>query len=390
MQNIIASYHRLLDNTPTDFIRYLHGKIEWDSRLIAILGARGVGKTTMLLQHIKLFNDINEALFVSADDLYFSNHTLFDLALSFYQDGGKYLYIDEIHKYNNWSIEIKNIYDQIPKLKLVYTGSSILDLEKKGGDLSRRKLQYYLYGLSFREYIEMFKHIKISIHSFDDILANKIDFPYKEIRPIQLFNEYVKGGYYPFFEEKEYYRRLNNVVNQTLEVDIPQFAGMNVGTSRKLKQLLYIIAKSVPFKPNYSKLSVDLDISRNSLKDILFYLEKAGMIGQLRAETGGIKLLGKVDKVMLDNTNLSYALSAEETNIGNIRETFFYTTMKVTQSVLTSKVSDFTIGKYTFEVGGKNKGQKQISTVEDGFIVKDNIEYGYKNVIPLWAFGLSY
>ncbi|MFA6677860.1 MAG: AAA family ATPase [Bacteroidales bacterium] len=390
MQNLIASYHRLLENTPTDFIRYLHDKIEWDSRLIAILGARGVGKTTMLLQHIKLFNDINKTLFVSADDLYFAKHTLFDLALTFYQDGGKYLYIDEIHKYRNWSIEIKNIYDQIPQLNVIYTGSSILDLEKLGGDLSRRKLQYYLYGLSFREYIEMSKHIKVPINNFDYILANKIDFPYKEIRPVQLFNEYIKSGYYPFYAEKEYYRRLNNIVNQTLEVDIPQFAGMNVGTSRKLKQLLYIIAKSVPFKPNYSKLAINLDISRNSLKDILFYLEKAGMIGQLRSETGGVKLLGKVDKVMLDNTNLSYALSAEETNIGNIRETFFYATMKVTQRILTSKVSDFTIGKYTFEIGGKNKGQKQILTVKDGYIVKDNIEYGYKNIIPLWAFGLTY
>lgn len=390
MQTLIASYRRLLDNTPTDFVRYLHDKIEWDARLIAILGARGVGKTTLILQHIKLYGDIKNSLFISADDLYFSQNSLLNLALNFYQSGGKNLYIDEIHRYRNWSHEIKNIYDQIPQLKVVYTGSSILDLEKNGADLSRRKLQYLMYGLSFREYLAMQKKVELPVHSLSSIINQEITFPYKEIRPIAEFKNYLQQAYYPFFKEKGYSERIKSLTNQTLEVDIPQFANMNISTSEKLRKLLYILAQSVPFKPNFSKLAKDLDMSRNSIKDILFYLEKAGIITQLRNSTKGIKLLGKVDKIYLNNTNLSYALSGENTNIGSVRETFFLSVMQVTHQVYTSPVSDFLIDKKTFEIGGKNKSQKQIANTNEAYLVKDDIEYGYDNIIPLWAFGLTY
>ena len=389
MEILISTYKRLLNNINTDFIRYIHSKIEWENRLIAIVGARGIGKTTLLLQHIKLYDDINTSLFVFADNMYFTEHSLFELALKFYQNGGKKIYIDEIHKYKNWSREIKNIYDEIPNLNIIYTGSSILDLENNGADLSRRKLQYYMYGLSFREYLEMLESIQIPIHKFDDVLSNNIEFPY-ERRPVFLFHKYLQEGYYPFFKEKGYLEKLRNVINQTIEVDIPQFANMSVGTIRKLRQLLYIISKSVPFKPNISKISNDLDMSRNNMRDILFFLEKAGIISQIRNDTGGIKLLGKVEKVILDNTNLSYALSQKETNIGNIRETFFYSVMKVTKDVFASKVSDFAIDDFIFEVGGKNKGQQQIASAKNAYVVKDDIEYGTANIIPLWAFGLTY
>jgi len=390
MDSLYRIFRTLLDNTSTDFVRYLHNIILWDSRLIAILGARGVGKTTLLLQHIKLYDSVDNTLFVTADDLYFATHTLYDMALQFYQSGGKKLYIDEIHKYNGWSTEIKNIYDQIPGLKIVYTGSSILDLEKGGADLSRRKLEYHLTGLSFREYLSIDKGIELPVHSLETILSNKIKFPYDKERPLALFKEYLQYGFYPFFKDSGYYIRLNSVLNQTLENDIPGFAQLNISTAHKLKKLLYIIAQSVPFKPNFSKLSRDLDVSRNTVPDLIFYLEKAGVLNQLRDDTKGIKLLGKVDKIYLNNTNLAYAISDSAPEIGNIRETVFFSLMRTTQEVITSPVADFSIGKYTFEVGGKNKGQKQIEGVKDSFIVKDDIEYGYKNILPLWAFGLTY
>lgn len=390
METLYRTYKMLLTNTSTDFIRYLHDKIEWDSRLIAILGARGVGKTTMLLQHIKLYDSIDETLFVTADDLYFAEHKIFDLAMEFYQHGGKKLYIDEIHKYNGWSREIKNIYDLIPGLQVVYTGSSILDLETGEADLSRRKLEYRMAGLSFREYIAISCGYQLPVCSFEDILKHKIEFPYEQIRPLQLFREYLQQGYYPFFKEKGYYVRLRSIINQTLENDIPIFAKMNVTTAQKLKRLLYIIAQSVPFKPNFSKLATLLDINRNTISELMFYLEKAEIINQLRCDTEGVRLLGKVDKVYLNNTNLAYALSDSTPDIGNVRETVFFSMMRATQPITTSSISDFMISKYTFEIGGKNKSQKQIKEVENAYIVKDDIEFGMQNIIPLWTFGFTY
>ncbi|MFI3262431.1 MAG: AAA family ATPase [Rikenellaceae bacterium] len=390
MERLNRSYRLLLENTDVAFTRYLHDKINWDSRLIAILGARGVGKTTLILQHIKLYDNIAESLFVTADDLYFTTHTLVELAEEFYQNGGKKLYVDEIHKYIGWSTAIKNIYDLLPGLKVVYTGSSILDLEKGGADLSRRKLEYRLAGLSFREFLKISKDIDLPIHSLDSILDGKIEFPYKEHRPLQLFKEYLQTGYYPFFKEDGYLLRLRSVIYQTIENDIPNFAQMNVATIHKLRKLLYIISQSVPFKPNFSKLSRDLDVNRNFIPDLMFYLEKAGIINQLRDDTKGIKLLGKVDKIYLNNTNIAYCLSEEEPNIGNLRETIFFTLMRTTTEVINSSVSDFTIGDYTFEIGGKSKGQKQIEGVQNSYIVKDDIEYAFNNIIPLWAFGLTY
>jgi len=341
MENLNRTYRLLLENTQVDFVRYLHNEIAWNSRLVAILGARGVGKTTLILQHIKLYDNINESLFVTADDLYFTTHSLVGLAEQFFKEGGKKLYIDEIHKYNRWSTEIKNIYDMLPQLKVVYTGSSILELEKGGADLSRRKLEYQLVGLSFREYLKISRNIDIPVHSFEDILANNITFPYKDERPIQLFKEYLHSGYYPFFKEEGYLIRLKSVINQSLENDIPDFAQMNISTVQKLKKLLYIIAQSVPFKPNFSKLSRDLDVNRNTLPDLMFYLEKAGIINQLRDDTKGIKLLGKVDKVYLNNTNIAYAISEKEPNIGNIRESVFFTLMRTTKEVTSSSIADF-------------------------------------------------
>lgn len=389
MRTLYQKFEILLQNTTTDFKRYLYDNILWESRMIGIIGARGVGKTTMILQHIKEKLDSKKALYVSADDMYFSENKLIDLAEDFYKHAGEYLFIDEIHKYSDWSRELKNIYDSFPTLKIVFTGSSVLDILKGSADLSRRAIIYKLQGLSFREYLKLFHNHDIEIFSLKQIINNEVKLENIQ-HPLPLFNEYLQRGYYPFGLEDEINLRLGQIIVQTLESDIPQYANLNVGTSRKLKRLLSIIAESVPFKPNFSKISEMINVSRNSLDDYFSYMEKAGLIGQLRNETGGIRGLGKVDKVYLDNTNIIFNLVGEKSNIGNLRETFFFNQMRVKNEVISSKKADFVINDYTFEVGGKNKQQNQIDKDDKSFIVKDDIEYGYLNVIPLWAFGLNY
>ena len=390
MRTLVARYRNILKNVDTSYVRNIHSTIPWDDRLIAILGARGVGKTTLVLQHIKLYEDVDTTLFVYADDLWFSTHSLVALAEMFYTNGGRVLYIDEIHKYKNWSQEIKNIYDQYPDLKVRYTGSSILDLQKGSHDLSRRVLEFQMHGLSFREYVALHYGADIPIHSLEQVLDNKIEFPYTDYRPVALFKEYLRQGYYPYFKEAGYELRLTKTINAILEVDIPKFAELSISTSEKLKTLLYIIAQSVPFKPNYSKIARDLDMHRNAVSDLMVWLDKADLINILRDDVEGYKLLGKVNKIYLNNPNLAYALSDDEPNIGNIRETIFLAWLRVTHKVTASSVSDFKVGKYTFEVGGKKKGQHQIKDVEHAYVVKDDIEYGHLNEVPLWAFGLLY
>ena len=390
METLFRSFRTQLEHTSTEVVRFLHDQIAWDSRLVAILGARGVGKTTLLLQHIKLYDREDESLYVTADDCYFTKYRLFDMAYQFYNLGGKKLYIDEIHKYKDWSREVKNIYDQIPGLQVIYTGSSILDLEKGGADLSRRKVEYRLPGLSFREYLNISQGWQLPSYSLEEILAGKVEFPYKEARPLKLFNDYLSTGYYPFFQDTEYLLRLRSVINQMVESDIPIFADMTVASAVKLKKLLYVLAQSVPFKPNYTKLARDLDISRNVLPDYMSYLEKAGLVNLLREKAQGLKLLEKVEKIYLNNTNLAYALSEQVPDIGSVRETVFLSWMRVVCFVTSSAISDFEIDGRTFEIGGKNKMRQQIKQAADGYVVKDDIEYAFRNMIPLWMFGFIY
>lgn len=389
MDNLNDLFRGLIERTDTTYLRYLHSEVAWGSRLVAIVGARGVGKTTMLLQHIKLHHSFSDTLYVNADDFYFSENKLFDLASTFSKNGGKYLFIDEIHKYSQWSKEVKMMYDYFPDLQIVFTGSSILDIYKGSDDLSRRALTYKLSGMSFREYLNMSQGLQLTAYSLDDIIKNKVELSGID-HPLPFFKEYLKGGYYPFYKETGYNERLRNVINLTLETDIPIYANMNISTARKLKQLLYIITQSAPFKPNFTKIAQMIDVHRNQVGDYLFYLEKAGIISQLRNSTQGVRLLGKVEKVYLNNPNLIYAIANGTPDTGNIRETLFLNQMEVRNHVFSSDVADFTIENLTFEVGGKNKTQKQIADIVNAYIVKDDIEYGYKNVIPLWAFGFNY
>jgi len=389
MITLYQKFETLLQSTTTDFKRYLYDKIHWDSRMVGIIGARGVGKTTMILQYIKENIDSKKALYVSADDIYFGENRLFDLAGNLYKNAGEYLFIDEIHKYNDWSRELKNIYDSFPGLKIVFTGSSVLDIMKGSADLSRRAIIYKLQGLSFREYLKFFHKYETGVYTLEQIINNEVKLESIQ-HPLPLFNDYLQRGYYPFGTENEMNLRLGQIIVQTLETDIPQYANLNVGTSRKLKRLLSIIAESVPFKPNFSKIAEIIGVSRNSLDDYFSYMEKAGLIAQLRNETSGIRGLGKVDKVYLDNTNIIFNLVGEKSNVGNIRETFFFNQMRVKNEVISSQKADFIIDNYTFEVGGRSKQQTQIKQDGKSFVVKDDIEFGYLNVIPLWAFGLNY
>lgn len=392
MEILIATSRELVNRVDTNYIRDFHNQINWNSRLVAILGSRGVGKTTLMLQHIKLHDDASKSLYVVADDFYFTTHRIEDFARSFMLQGGKNLYIDEIHKYKGWSTEIKNIYDKMPDLKVTYSGSSILELEKGGADLSRRKVEYTLPGLSFREYVNISKGWNLPAYTLQEIIAGKVDFPTEKARPLQLFTEYLRYGYYPFFKEGDYGMRLKGVIKQIVEEDIPKFADMEIASVQKLKKLLYMLAQSVPFKPNYSKLERDLGISRNALPKYLLYLEKAGLIAILREKAKGIKILEKMEKVYLQNPNQAYVLSEDLPNIGNIRETIFMTWMQTGHFISSSAVSDFEVDGLTFEIGGKKKGKKQIAEIPQGqgFIVKDDTEYVYQNAIPLWMFGFIY
>lgn len=387
--SLYSYMNEVLKRTPNNFIRYKYYTIDWNSKMIGITGPRGVGKSTMVQQHILKQRDREDCLYVSADNMFFSKNTLVDLADNFVKEGGKQLYIDEVHKYKDWSRELKQIYDVHPDLQIVFTGSSVLDIQKGEADLSRRALMYHMQGLSFREYLEMFHDIKAPVFSLADVLFHKVYIP--ELKhPLPVFREYLKSGYYPFSREGGFEIRMEQVVSQTVETDIPQYADMKAATARKLKQMLSIISQLAPYKPNADNLAGEIGVSKNNVPDYLVYLEKAGMIGQLRDNTGGMRGLGKVEKVYIDNPSLMYVLAGGNPDVGNIRETFFYNQMRVNNDIVSSKESDFKIGDYTFEVGGKKKGKKQIESVPNGIVVRDDIESGHGVFVPLWYFGMNY
>ena len=391
MEKLYELYAKKLKTVSTDFVRYLYHQINWDSQLIVIMGARGVGKTTMVLQRILLTDAKKESLYVSADNTFFAGNTLYDIATKFAQEGGKVLYIDEVHKYQDWSKEVKMMYDFLPDLKVVITGSSILELIRgTDADLSRRAIRYKLEGLSFREYLNFSLGLNIPTYTLEEILDGKVELPAEVKYPLAHFKEYLTKGYFPFFKQDDYYQRLENVINQTMEVDIPAYAKMNVSTARKLKQLLYVISRSVPFKPNFTEIGRAISSDRGTVADHMVYMEKSTLIRQLNFAPDGMDLVQKVDKIYLGNTCFIYALADENPEIGNIRETFFYCAMCVNHKVTSSPAADFIVKGHTFEVGGKSKKQKQIKNVNDAFVVKDDIENAYMNIIPLWTFGFNY
>ena len=398
MDKLLQYSGSMINKVSMHFKRYLRDKINWENRLIVISGARGNGKTTMLLQYIKenLWENPDEVVYASLDDLYFSKNSVVDFAGDLVKRGVKHLFLDEIHKYKNWSQEIKSSYDYFPELKMVLTGSSALDIYKGKADLSRRAVSYSLTGLSFREFISLKTSMKFPVIALEEILTDPskhIQHINQKIKPIKLFEEYIQYGYYPFFIEgvNEYHLRIRQVVNYVLDVDLPSIENIDYQAVHYLRLLLSIIAEIVPFKPNIVKLSQQVGISRETLLRYLYLLEKADILMLLQTEAYGTSKMNKPEKIYLNNPNLSYALSHNQVNKGNIRETFLFNQLKVGHQVSYSESGDFRVDKkYTLEVGGKNKPNKQIAGLENAYIAADNIEYSSLNKIPLWLFGFLY
>lgn len=381
----------------TSFKRYLYSRINWNNRLTGIKGARGTGKTTLLLQRmLELGKSPEEAAYFSLDDIYFTTHSLVDTATEFYKKGGKYLFLDEVHKYPDWAIHIKNLYDFYPDLQIVFTGSSIIDIAREEGDLSRRARMYELQGLSYREYLAYTGRFTIEPFSLEEIIDKdkswKNKFP-PEFRPLQYFEHYLENGYYPFFKEdpEGFSDRLKQLIRLTVESDMAELHDFDIRNARKMLQLLYILSANVPFKPNISKLSEKSQIHRNTINSYLNFLEQARLIRLLYPAGISVAALQKPEKIHLDNTNFSYALSLSKPEKGNLRETFFVNQLSSQHEMRYPGKGDFIADeKYVFEIGGKNKSNIQIRGTLNSFRVLDDTEYPGSDAIPLWLFGFLY
>jgi predicted AAA+ superfamily ATPase len=396
MEQLLELHRKKMQNIDTEFIRGDMDTIPWSSRLIGIKGARGIGKTTLLLQYAKLYLPEDACLYVSLDNMWFSGNTLVELADRFAKRGGTHLLIDEVHKYANWSQEIKNIYDDYPELHVVFTGSSLLEILNRRADLSRRVIAYTMQGLSFREYLNMTQRLTLSNLKLDDILKHHTNITAEivsKVKPIRHFESYLTKGYYPFFHEDEttYNQRIQETVNMIIEMELPLLRGVEVAYTGKLKQLLYIIAQSVPFIPNISKLSERIGVNRATLLTYLTYLNQAAITNSIFKPAQGVSILQKPDKLYLDNPNLMHSISVEKPNIGTLRETFFVNQLSRSNKVEYTNVGNFLVnGRFTFEIGGRNKTTTQIKAVKNAFIAADDIEYGHHNTIPLLVFGFLY
>lgn len=397
MTTLYEKHLRKINSTPMHFSRSLMETIRWDARLIGIKGARGVGKTTLLLQYIKKNLPLDSStLYVSLDNIWFTENTISAMADQFVKQGGKFLFLDEVHKYPNWSQELKNIYDDYPELKIVFTASSLLEILNARADLSRRAVVYTMQGLSYREYLNLTLGLDLPKYTLADILSQHVAIASvinQKIKPLQHFKDYLNHGYYPFFQEvpELYFLRIEEVINLILEIELPLLRKVEVSYVTKLKQLLQIIAESVPFVPNISKLSERIGVNRNTFVSYLYFLEEAHIIRNLYKDAKGITQLQKPNKIFLENTNLQYALSPDQANLGNIRETFFINQLSTQHILEYIEESDFLVDhQFIFEVGGKSKNKRQIKYLKDSYLVLDDIEYGIGAKIPLWLFGFIY
>lgn len=398
MEILVELFQKRLAQTSPNFVRSLFHEINWDARLIGIKGARGVGKTTLMLQYIKkiLPDKLDETLYVSLDTFWFNDHRLYSLAEDFVKQGGVYLFLDEVHRYENWSQELKNIYDDFPELKVVFTGSSLLEILNARADLSRRAVVYNMQGFSFREYLSIETGIELEVLSLEQILGQHSTLSQninEQVKIFKYFDNYLKSGYYPFYMEQPelYPMRLSEVVNMILEIELPLLRQIEMAYVRKIKQLLSVIASAVPFKPNVSKISQKIGVNRATLLHYLHYLDEVALSINLYKDTQGISQLQKPDKIFLENTNLMYLLGNQNPNKGSLRETFFANQLGYKHHIEYAEQGDFLVDKkYVFEVGGKNKSKAQIENINQAYIAADEILYGYKNKIPLWLFGFLY
>ena len=396
LQPLIDNYHRKISKINLQFKRYLHNQINWESRIICIKGARGVGKTTMLLQHIlENYQDIDNTLYASLDDLWFSSHSLIDLVDWADSHGIHRLYLDEVHRYERWSETLKNIYDSYPDMSIIYTSSSLLLMDNAKVDLSRRQTSYTLHSMSFREFLCFENITTMPAVPIEELLGNHVDIAMqlvKEFKPALLFEKYLKSGCYPFYRETEndFHIRLREIVSVVIDSDLTAVEKMAFETIQKVKKLIMIISANVPFQPNMSELWRQLATNNELGLRMLYALDRAQILSLLTSETKNYKALHKPDKILMSNTNLMYAL-CPVVNTGNKRETFFNNQLSVAHDVKLPSKGDFIVdNKYLFEVGGRKKSFEQIADIPNSFLAVDNTEIGYRNRIPLWLFGLSY
>lgn len=396
LQPLFNNYHRKIAKVDTHFIRYLYTQINWDARIIGIKGARGVGKTTILLQHILLnYEDIDKTLYASLDDLWFSTHSLIDLVDWADQHGIMRLYLDEVHRFEKWSETLKNIYDNYPDISIIYTSSSLLLMDNANVDLSRRQTTYTLYGLSFREYLAFENIINIQSIPLEDLLKHHVSYSMKIVKEIKVsahFESYLSHGYYPFYKESgdDYSARLRETVSVVIENDLPAVEKMSFETIQKVKKLVMIISERVPFEPNMSELWKQLATNNELGLRMLYSLDKAKILSLLSSKTKNYKFLHKPDKIFLGNTNLMHVL-CPQVDKGNERETYFNSLLSVLHDTKQPHKGDFLVDdKYLFEVGGRKKSYEQIADVPNSFLAVDNTEVGYGNRIPLWMFGFIY
>jgi len=397
---VLRQYHyNMLRHVRMEFVRGLYHKIHWQQRMLAIKGPRGAGKTTLMLQRLVREHGVDneQALYLTADFHWFYSHSLFETTQEFYQNGGRYLYMDEVHKYPHWSRELKNIYDAFPDLRVVFSASSALDIYRGEADLSRRVMTYELPGLSFREYLWFVRKKSFPVLSLEEILSHHARLSgqvVEELPPLPLFRQYLKTGYLPIISEvpeAEVAPRLAQIINNILDHDLAYIEGYTPATAHKVKKLLGLLADSSPFKPNIAAIARKLDVSRDSIYAWFEHLHKARLINLLHRAGKGSSLLQKPDKLYLENTNLAYTLKSTP-DIGSVRETFLFNQLvnSYIEVGLPAK-GDFLLHQNTvLEVGGKNKKKEQIQDVENAYLVKDDIEYGFGRTIPLWLFGFLY
>ena len=396
MEILFEFHENLLRPVKNYFRRYLHTQINWKQRMIGIKGPRGAGKTTLMLQHLKYDLGLPpEALYITADHTWFYNHTLLDTANDWYMQGGKILFIDEVHKYPNWSVELKNIYDGLPEMQVIFSASSALDIYRGEADLSRRVVSYLLAGLSFREYLLFTNGVSFDAFKIEDINTNHRSLSRmitECFHPLPAFRKYLEVGYLPIIAEGEdtYLMKLNQVINTIVDTDLAYIVSYNSGTAIKVKKLLGVIAESVPFKPNIAALARKLDLSRDSVYQYIYQLQDARLLNTLNSEGKGVSTLQKPDKIFLENTNLAFALK-EKPDIGNIRETFVLNQLlNAGLKVNSPAEGDFAVGGLTIEVGGKGKNSSQVKQLDNYLIAADDIETGEGNKVPIWLFGFLY
>jgi len=400
LDKLIHIQNNILKSIPTGFKRYLYSQINWNSKAICITGARGTGKTTLMLQHfIDKYNDTEQCLYISADNIEVAAFGLYKIAVEYFKYGGKTIIIDEIHKYHLWQVELKNIIDAFPGKNIIVSGSSSVNLKKGKADLSRRLVYYDLKGLSFREYLQLKENLKYNVYSIEKILSHHISIAKDMSRHISIlkyFGKYLNHGYYPFIVEGEsvYLQKVLNIIEKVFYEDIAIIGNMKRENILALKKILWLIATSTPFLVNIDKLSREIGISKEYVYSYIEYLEDAGLLNGIYSEAKGFKFIRKPVKLLIENTNILNAVSGSlntESEKGTVRETFFVNQVKSLYKVSYIEPGDFLVNdKYIFEIGGKNKDFEQIRNKKNSFIVSDNIETGFGAKIPLYLFGFLY